>query len=591
MEIKIVYIKELLQQVKIVKVNSDKEIAEELYSLPIDINKHDYVNWCLDTYILGLTSISNTIAENTGGNAEEIDKFRDILFKTIIDINPKLDPENIYISPTNYLSLIRSGIKLTETTSWSMPNDDDAFILDVERHYELVDQARNLDHSLEYKEWPLFKINLTIRKFDPSVKNTLITKYLPTSIRDIKYFVVAICLDNFYQIYTYIYDVKNSTITFTELLESLYPICIEFNPFLDITLEQFHQSMSTSGTSQEQNGFNSERIEKTTQVRKVLNDIPKEDILNLEEILKKQIFGQDGTIAAVCNAIQRAYLGIKDPKTPIGAFFFYGSTSTGKTELAKILAKTLTNSKSGLLKISCNTLSASHNIQTLTGSPPGYIGYEDKGLIEKGLQDSKFKVILFDEVEKANSKIYDVVLEMLEEGEIMMANGKVIDVSNSIILFTSNMGQGEANQALNRAGFSSKQPENNEDTKILASQFEKHLKESLKPEFLARLNGIFYFPRLTEENLRQITENLLNKYKLHLKDNNILLYYQKEIVDYILEKCKRKYNQGLHARHIKNLIDLDIIKLLGDYVISKKNYSKKQIKVKLKIINNNLAIN
>jgi ATP-dependent Clp protease ATP-binding subunit ClpC len=222
-------------------------------------------------------------------------------------------------------------------------------------------------------------------------------------------------------------------------------------------------------------------------------------------------------------------------------------------------------------------------MHTLIGSPPGYVGYEEKGLLEKGLESSKFKVILFDEIEKAHSKLFDLVLEMLEEGEILMSNGNRVDVSECIRLFTSNLGQEEANKALNKAGFVSMTETGALREQTLKTEFNKIIKDKLKPEFLARLNGIFYFKPLSTELLEKISAITLKECLSLVKNKNIKITYSQDINKKIIQTVRLK-EKNLHARHIKNFIDLEIMTSLGDKIMDlTKDQTQDKVEIELNI--------
>jgi ATP-dependent Clp protease ATP-binding subunit ClpA len=364
----------------------------------------------------------------------------------------------------------------------------------------------------------------------------------------------------------------------------LYDLSIKYNPFLEVTIKEVSKlnknlKQFKKGTASEEE----ESLGKASKARTRLSKVPKEEVLNLETNVLESLFGQDEAVREVCNSVKRAYSGLKLNKKPVGAFLFYGPTSTGKTELAKVLAKLLTKSETeGLVKIACNSLQTDHSINTLIGAPPSYVGYEDRGLLYSSYKKSNFKVLLFDEIDKATPRIFDLLLEMLEEGRILIADGSVIDLTKSIILMTSNIGQKEANNALNVAGFQTEDIKDEERSKVLESQYKKILKDRLKPEFLARLNGTFYFKELSEENLLKTVKLQFRRYSESWK-KKFKLEVEEEVHVYVLDKCKEKFGKNFHARTIRDFIDIEIIQKIGDLVIAESTKQKiETIKVSIK---------
>ena len=571
MKVKSIFLREISQNVKILKSDNQQELLEELSSLTTDISEAEYISWILDNFVIGMTSLFNQYLDISLNDTTSISIIKEVLYKEILNLNPKLNPDNLYISKGNTLTFIKdkSLVRLVTCDSWQAQDPNDKIMtLDINDYYKYLENAREFDHFLRAEEWDLFDgLFVSVREFNRKDKINLIRGFIPKSTEEAKYFIVATCIDNFQQLYRYLISDPNfNVVPINKVIDSLYDLSISHNPFLNLKLNEF-KSISKKYKIQ-QKGVTASTDSKDSNVgRKSLSSIPKREVLSLEDTLKKQVFGQDEAIEGISTTIKRAYTGIKNPKTPIGAFFFFGPTSVGKTELAKVLAKSLTKSIGGLVKIPCSTMVSSHNVHTLTGSPPGYVGYEEKGLLEKALESSPFKIILFDEVEKAHSKLFDLVLEMMEEGEVLMANGNVVKLDNCIIIFTSNIGQEEALRAINKAGFSSKIHEESQKDSIIESQYLKTLKEKFKPEFLARLNGAFYFKKLNKENLIKAASTNLTTHIKNLSKKKIYVSYSKDLPEFIISKCI-EINKDYHARNIRNYIDMQILPKLGDYMLS-----------------------
>lgn len=589
MQIKTVFVSEISQRIKVLCASSKKELLQELSNLSCSISELAYKSWVLDTFVVGINSIFGSMVEAVEGDSTQINALKNSIYEKVLKVNPLLHPDNLYISPANNIVFTKDIVKLTECDTWKVIEDPtNLMVLNINDYFQYVENARHFDHYIEVEYWDLLDTSVCIRTFNKNLKDSLIHGFDPKTEDDIKYFIVVLGVDGFQQLYSHITSHPSfSTIPFPNILYSLFDLVIKHNPFLDLKIKDFKNTnkkyrIFKEGTSTE--------TQTASKLRKSLHSVTKKEILNLEIELKKHIFGQDEAVVAVCDQIKKAYLGIKDNKTPIGAFFFYGPTSSGKTEFAKALTRILMKSMSGLIKIPCNTLISSHNLHTLIGSPPGYVGYEEKGLLSKILESGKFKIILFDEIEKADSKIFDLLLEMLEEGEILMANGDVIYLSECLLLFTSNIGQQAALSATNTAGFASTTNEERDRDLVETNEFQRILKKKLKPEFIARLNGMFYFKRLGLDDLKKVAITHLQKHTKNLEKHKMILKYNKQIPDIILNECSKK-NKYFHARDIKNFIDFTILHKLGDEVIRTTISSRERLIIDLKYENDGFIFN
>ena len=256
----------------------------------------------------------------------------------------------------------------------------------------------------------------------------------------------------------------------------------------------------------------------------VKDDISKLKLL--EKTLKKRIIGQDEAVAAVAKAIRRSRTGFADEKRPIGSFIFMGPTGVGKTELVKAIAEEVFNDKNALIKIDMSEFMERHNTSRLVGATAGYVGYEDGGQLTEAVRRKPYSVILFDEIEKAHPDVFNLLLQILEDGELTDAKGRKIDFKNTIIILTSNIGAKKLTEKAAPIGFSSDSAEiekATEDFEALKTDILKDLKDHFRPEFLNRIDKVVVFHALTSENIKEIVklhldylENRISNKKLHL---------------------------------------------------------------------------
>ena len=232
--------------------------------------------------------------------------------------------------------------------------------------------------------------------------------------------------------------------------------------------------------------------------------------------------GQDNAIQAISSVIKRSRTGINDPNKPIGSFLFLGPTGVGKTEIAKTLSDYLFKDEKELITIDMSEYTEKHSISKLIGAPPGYVGFEESGRLTKAVKDRPFKVILFDEIEKANSEIFNVFLQLLDEGRIVDGQGNSVDFKNTIIILTSNIGS----EIILDNNYTKER-----DIKVL-----EEVKSHFKPEFLNRLDEIIVFNKLEKNNLKSIIENQLAILKNRLTSKNIKILFDLEVVNLLSEK-------------------------------------------------------
>jgi ATP-dependent Clp protease ATP-binding subunit ClpB len=293
-----------------------------------------------------------------------------------------------------------------------------------------------------------------------------------------------------------------------------------------------------------------------------------EKLLNLEEILKKQVIGQDDAIEKVVHAIQLHRTGLTDPNKPIGSFLFLGPTGVGKTEVAKTLAGYLFNNPKRMIRIDMSEYMEKHAVARLIGAPPGYIGYEEGGQLTEQVRRNPYSVILFDEIEKAHPDVFNIFLQILDEGRLTDSQGRTVIFKNCIIIMTSNIGSDiilEA-QAINEK---------------VKTHIEQLLRKTFRPEFLNRIDEIVFFKMLSQQDIEQIAHLQLNELKQRLAGNNIAFVIDDAAVK---EIAKLGYEKEFGARPLKRAIQQYITMPISQYLLKHPDASTIAVKLKNKEI-------
>lgn len=325
-----------------------------------------------------------------------------------------------------------------------------------------------------------------------------------------------------------------------------------------------------------------------------LTEDEKQRYMDLDIDLKKEVIGQDKAIDKISHAIKRARVGLKDPKKPIGSFIFVGPTGVGKTYLAKSLAKNLFGDMDNLIRMDMSEYMEKFAVSRLVGSPPGYVGYEEGGQLTEAVRKNPYSVILFDEIEKAHPDIFNLLLQILDDGRLTDGQGRTVDFKNTIIIMTSNVGVSSLNQNP-KIGFGTGDVEKEIDDSN-KEIINKAIKNAFAPEFLNRLDDIIMFNSLDKNAIKEITKILLEETKERLKNLGIEINYNKRVVDLLSEGgFSKEYGARPLERHITNKIDNQLAeeilegKLSKDMKINltvkegKINFANKKEKVKEEI--------
>jgi ATP-dependent Clp protease ATP-binding subunit ClpB len=282
----------------------------------------------------------------------------------------------------------------------------------------------------------------------------------------------------------------------------------------------------------------------------------KEKLLALEENLGKTVIGQDDAISAVSNAVRRSRAGIQDQNRPLGSFLFLGPTGVGKTELTKALAEFLFSDRSAVLRVDMSEYMEKHSVARLIGAPPGYVGYDQGGVLTESIRRRPYQIILFDEVEKAHPDIFNIMLQILDEGRLTDSQGTLVDFKNTIIILTSNLG----------AEILVNQPDDQE-TKQVYDKVMMYVNTAFRPEFLNRLDEIILFHRLSRSHMNKIVKIQLEQLKSIIASQNILLNYDEKSIEYL---ANRGYDPAFGARPLKRVIQREVQNLLAKDLLAGK---------------------
>ena len=282
----------------------------------------------------------------------------------------------------------------------------------------------------------------------------------------------------------------------------------------------------------------------------------REKLLHLEDILHRRVIGQDEAVTKVSDAILRSRAGIRDPKRPIGSFLFLGPTGVGKTELAKALAEALFDDEHNIVRIDMSEYMEKYSVSRLIGAPPGYVGYEEGGQLTEAVRRRPYSVVLFDEVEKAHPDVFNVLLQVLDDGRITDSQGRTVDFKNTIIILTSNLGSDLILEGIGENG------EISEEARDGVTQL---LRRSFRPEFLNRLDEIVFYKPLTKENIRGIVDLLVADLQKRMAQRQLTVTLTDAAKDYLIAKG---YDPIYGARPLKRLIQTEVETLLARWIIA-----------------------
>lgn len=531
----------------------------------------------------------------------------------IIEVNPLLDPEILVITNENRIKIPEQSDKpgdvrrLVENPSWEKPeffgkddDDDDetidALIKGMSPPIFPIGGRDNPGYGpdriipVEWKETEL--LVLVIQHDVSNIPEIFKDRSTFTDEAQYKLFIVTRCIHDFQNLFILV-DRMGATKNYgpEKITDMLYKMCIEHNRFLsweEIDLDKVNRAVlkKYGKRRRDQNLFKKkteEDPEKETGRKqkeqnaedfyKEFEDLSEEDILSLPDRVKKWVIGQNEAVDKVCETVQLAKCGLKEQNTPIGSFMFTGQSGIGKTWCSRKFAQELCGDEHSLIRIDCSEYSQPHEVSKLIGAAPSYVGYEEGGYLTNAMMKKPFSVVLFDEIEKAHPKLHNILLQIMDEGRLTSNKGETVSFGSALIVMTSNIGVKEVDSIGHRVGVG--------DTASITHDkrsraIEEALKNSFKPEFLNRLDGVITFKELGKEEAVKIIELAFKQLNEWLGEKGANIVYTKKAADYIYSiGFKPEYG----ARPLKRAMRKEIMLPVSKLMLQNKSLSNCTIKV------------
>ncbi|MBQ1678585.1 MAG: AAA family ATPase, partial [Oscillospiraceae bacterium] len=278
-------------------------------------------------------------------------------------------------------------------------------------------------------------------------------------------------------------------------------------------------------------------------------------LLQMEETLRRRVVGQSEAVRAVSAAVRRSRVGLGDPRRPIGSFLFLGPTGVGKTELCRALAEALFGDEKALIRIDMSEYMERHAVSRLIGSPPGYVGHEEGGQLTEAVRRKPYSVILFDEVEKAHPDVFNILLQVLDDGRVTDSQGRTVDFKNTIIILTSNLGSPYILEGIDEKG---------EISETARAQVEALLKKTFRPEFLNRLDEIVFYKPLTKDNIFKIIDLQINQLNKRLQDKQLRCVLTEAAKSYIVDAA---FDPAFGARPLRRYVQHTVETMIAKRIL------------------------
>ena len=289
-----------------------------------------------------------------------------------------------------------------------------------------------------------------------------------------------------------------------------------------------------------------------------------ERLVNMEDILHSRLIGQNEAVTAVSKAIRRGRVGLKDPKRPIGSFIFLGPTGVGKTELCKALAEAMFGSESSMIRLDMSEYMEKHTVSKLIGSPPGYVGFDEGGQLTEKVRRNPYSVVLFDEIEKAHPDVFNMLLQILDDGILTDSQGRNVNFKNTVIIMTSNIGARLITEKKQSLGFSSENNAQQDDAQI-KELVTAELKKEFRPEFLNRLDDIIVFHKLSKDDIYKIADNMLKNLVRRAEKMDIDVEFDNSVTSYLADIG---FDSVYGARPLRRAIQSNVEDMLSEKILT-----------------------
>ena len=538
-----------------------------------------YIDYTLAKTVVNLKELLVYIKALPSGQLDIGDLRKDLVIKAW-EINPVLNPNNVVITKNGELKIVgltgslEDGTLLSESNAWSIDDPLDEKKDDKKAAAVVRAQPGQLPFVVVQKWWKRINQYLNVKKYNESDAYSLIGGKFFHSRTNFNTFIVSICIVDYEDLFSLLDEMGiPKHITPPQLMLELYELCMSCNPFLTYEASQKFFDKDSENAKNNKSGGNknakagmsmSKSME--NKPKKRFSDVPKEDLVNLETNMRVSLIGQDDAVRSMCSAIQRASVGLKDPQRPIGSFLLAGRSGCGKTLSSKVLADTLIKDRDNLINIDCSEYSADHEYAKLIGAPNGYTGYEQGGMLTNAIMTNPFAVVVFDEIEKASTKLHQLLLQILEEGRLTDGKGQTVSFKDTVVIMTSNVGVEDIDSISKTIGFG-------DVAKITDDKKDKALqtaiKKKFKPEFLNRIDEIIYFRELTKDDYMRIIDLELYKLNDNLKANDteysdMFLVFDSKVRNLVF---KNGINQEYGARPLKRYIENHIATPLARQVL------------------------
>lgn len=597
----------------------ESEIDDKLTYLAREkglISRSFYEDFMIANCIANINQLLAYVNQHVSGSPNLLDIRAEVMEK-ILSYNPKMSPDNLIINKNQVVKVMTTKKPrideraLTDNPSWNTSyyeeldglkknlqdaldskSDDKTDSARKKLKKKSDSKLKDVD-ELEFEEkqiwWGRIGQYINVKKYKDEDVESILKKRFFRSPTSFSTYIVTTCVVDFEDLFILLDNMGiPGRVPPPILMNELYELCKAINP--QLTYENAQNYSDVEEDEEESNGrrapyrttaagpMNSYAKKKK---QKKFKDISKESLLTLADRMKIHIIGQNEAVDTMCDAIQRASIGLKDPARPIGSFLFAGRTGVGKTLASKVLADELVEDRDNLVNIDCSEYSSDHEYAKLIGAPSGYIGHDNGGVLTNAMMKNPFAVVVFDEVEKASGKVHELLLQVLEEGRLTDGKGQTVSFKDAIIIMTSNVGAKEIEGIGKTIGFgdASKITDKKKDTAL-----HEALKKKFKPEFLNRLDAVVNFRTLQKEDYMKIIDIELFKLNDNLKNNDT--DYKEMELNFTDSTKKFIFKYGIDeqygARPLKRCIEKEISTPLARKILHDKVDGTSNIKIDFK---------